>query len=125
MLMPLIAFSNPIWLMWPEGLMIAAAVIYLSGIKTLAPDGPSSSTRVRLLAFVGLFATASLVLLGTRPNLYTIIAIPVIPAPFAFGVLLVRPRRILKWTKMRIYLTVCVIASALSWTVQIIWLLTR
>jgi hypothetical protein len=123
--MPLIASSNPIWLMWPEGLMIAAAVIYLSRIKTLTLDGPSSATRVRLLAFVGLFATASLVLLGGRPNLYTIIAIPVIPAPFAFGVLIFCPRRILKWTKMRIYLTACVVASALSWIIQIIWLLTR
>jgi hypothetical protein len=125
MTMALIAFSNSIWLMWPEGLMVAAAVIYLSGIKSFTLDGPSSSTRVRLMAFIGLFTTASLLLLGTRPNLYTIIAIPVIPAPFVFGILILRPRRILNWTKIRIYLTVCVVASALCWTTQIIWLLTR
>ena len=102
MTMALIAFSNSIWLMWPEGLMVAAAVIYLSGIKSLTLDGPTSSTRVRLIALLGLFTSASLVLLGTRPNLYTIIAIPVIPAPFAFGILIFRPRRILNWTKIRI-----------------------
>jgi hypothetical protein len=77
--MAMIAFSNSIWLMWPEGLMIVPAAIYLIGIRALTLDDPRSSTRVRLLAFFGLFATASLVLLGTRPNLYTIIAVPVIP----------------------------------------------
>jgi len=112
--MALIAFSNSIWLMWPEGLMIIPAVIYLIGIEASTLDDPSNSTRIRLLAFVGFFATASLVLLGTKQNLYTIIAIPVIPAPFAFGVLIIRPRRMLMWTKIRIYLTACVVASAFS-----------
>jgi hypothetical protein len=123
--MALVILSNPIWLMWPEALMIAAAVIYLSGIKNLRSDDAGTSNRTRLIAAIGLFSTASLVLLGMRPNLYTIIAIPVIPAPFLFGALIVRPHRILDWTKTRIYLNACVAASALCWTTQAIWLLTR
>lgn len=121
----MIILSNPIWLMWPEALMAMPAVIYLVGLNTLKLDSANSWIPVRLMAFVGLLATASLVLLGVRPSLYTIIAIPALPAPLAFGVLILRPQRILKWPKIRVYLTVCVVASALCWVTQIIWLLTR
>jgi hypothetical protein len=123
--MALIILANPIWLMWPEGLMIAAAVIYLSGAKNLRSIGPGMSSRVRLMAAIGLFSTASLILLGIRPNLYTIIAIPVIPAPFVFGALIVRPRVVMNWNKTLTYLNACVVASGLSWAAQAIWLLTR
>jgi hypothetical protein len=124
MTMALIALSNSIWLMWPEGLMVLLAALYFIRIKGFLLGGASSPASLRLTAFTGLLATASLVLLGTWPSLYTIIAIPVIPAPFVFGILIFRPRRILNWNKIRIYLTVCVVASALCWTTQIIWLLT-
>jgi hypothetical protein len=121
----MIAFSNSVTMLWPEGLMIAVAVLYLIGMKFLALNSPINSTRVRLLAVVGLFATASLVLLGTGLNLYTIFAIPVIPAPFAFGVLFFRPTHIEESGKLRVYLTVCVVISALAWTTQFVWLFTR
>ena len=117
--------SNPVWLMWPEALMVMPAVIYLVGLNRLKLDSANCWTPMRLMAFVGLLATASLVLLGVRPSLYTIVAIPALPAPFAFGVLVFRPRRILNWQKIRVYLTICVVASALCWVTQIIWLLTR
>jgi hypothetical protein len=125
MLTMLIALSNPIWKMWPEALMIATAMVYMVGLKVLTRHGPSSSTYVRLLSSIGLISTASLLLLGITPNLYTIVAIPVIPAPFAFAALILRPERIEAWTKTRIYLAVCVAASALCWTIQVIWLSTR
>ena len=121
----LIALSNPLWKMWPEALMIAIAIGYSAGLKVLTRDGPSSSAHVRLLSSIGLISTASLLLLGIMPNLYTIVAIPVIPAPFAFAALILRPERIEKWTKTRIYLAVCVAASALCWTIQLTWLSTR
>ncbi len=50
---------------------------------------------------------------------------PMIAAPFSFGVLILRPNFIAKWTRWRAYLTVCVAMSALAWTIQFIWLLTR
>lgn len=123
--MALIAFSNSVKLLWPEGLMIAVAVLYLIGVNFLVLNAPVSSTRVRLVSFVGFLATASVVLRGSSPSLYTIIAIPVIPAPFTFGVLIFRPILIAKWTRLRVYLTLCVVISALAWTIQFIWLLTR
>jgi len=123
--MALNAFSNPIWTLWPEGLMMASAIIYLSGAKTWAPDVSISPARVRLLSFVGLFLTGSTVLLGIVPSYYTIVAIPLIPAPFAFGVLVFRPRLIPQWRRLRVYLTICVVISGLAWTVQFMWLFTR
>lgn len=122
--MVLIALSNPIWLMWPEGLMVLLAALYFIGIRGFVLDGASSPTSLRLTAFTGLLATASLLSLGARINLFTVIAIPAIPAPFAFGVLIFRPNRVLRWAGIRIYLSVCVAASAVCWTFQIVWLST-
>lgn len=122
--MALIAFSNPPWLLWPEGLMIAVGLTYLGGVR-LAQDGPGSTIRVRVLSMVGLVATASAVLLGGTPSLYTIVAIPVLPAPFVFGALVFQPARFQKWTTLRMYLTVSVAVSVLVWTTQLIWLATR
>src|SRR5215469_7002021 len=99
-----IILSNPIWLVWPEALMVALAVIYLTSTKWLASSDPPVMSRVRVMAIVGLLSSASLVLLGTRPNLFTIVAIPVIPAPFLFAALILSPRRITDWAKTRVYL---------------------
>ena len=117
--------SNPIWLLWPEGLMVIAAAIYLGAVKTLAIDAPGRSARVRMLSSVGLFVTGCTVLLGSMPSLYTIIAIPLVPAPFAFGALIYKPGLISQWKRFRIYLTISVVISALAWTTQIVWLATR
>ncbi len=105
--------------------MIAVPLLYLMGMRFLALNSPITSTRLQLLSFVGLLATASVVLLVSTPSYYTIIAIPMIPAPFSFGVLIFRPNFIAKWTRWRVYLTACVVMSALAWTIQFIWLLTR
>ena len=57
--------------------------------------------------------------------MYTIVAIPAIPAPFVFGALIVYPSLVINWTKTRTYLNACVVASGLCWAAQVIWLLTR
>jgi hypothetical protein len=123
--MALNTFSNPIWTLWPEGLMMASAIIFLSRTKTWASDVPVSPARVRLLSFIGLLVTGSTVLLGSVPSYYAIVAIPMIPAPFAFGILVFRPQLIRQWRKLRLYLTICVVISGLTWAVQSMWLFTR
>ncbi len=105
--------------------MIMLAVSYLIGTKLLGQYRPSRPSGVRVLSFVGFLSTASVVLMGSMPSYYTIIAIPVIPAPFAFGTLIFRPSLIVRWTRLGTYLTICVVISALAWTTQLVWLLTR
>ena len=116
---------NPIRLLWPEGVMVAAAAIYLGTKGTLAADAPTSLARVRVILSIGLFVTGCTVLLGIMPSYYTIIAIPLIPAPFAFGFLIYEPRAIFRRKRLRIYLTISVVLSALAWTTQFVWLATR
>jgi hypothetical protein len=123
---PTTLFSNSLKLPWPEGLMVAIAVAFLVGMKIVVVDDFSvNPIYVRMLSFVGVLATSSLVLLGIWPSLYTILAVPVVPAPFAFVFLIFRPSLISKWRRMRLYLTVCVVISACAWTIQFIWLSTR
>ncbi len=105
--------------------MIALALSYLIGTRILGQDAPTRPKGVRLLSLVGFLSTASMVLLGSMPSYYTIIAIPVIPAPFAFGTLIVRPSLIVRWARLRTYLTTCVVISALASIMQFVWLLTR
>lgn len=65
--------------------MVAIAVTFLVGMKIVVVDDISvNPIYVRMLSFVGVLATTSLVLLGIWPSLYTILAVPVVPAPFAF-----------------------------------------
>jgi hypothetical protein len=106
--------------------MVAIAVAFLVGMKIVVVDDISvNPIYVRMLSFVGVLATSSLVLLGIWPSLYTILAVPVVPAPFAFVFLIFRPSLISKWRRMRLYLTVCVVISAFAWTIDFIWLFTR
>ena len=121
----MIASANSPKLLWPEALMILVAVSYLIGAKILGQYSPTKPNRVRMLSLVGFLSTASLVLLGSMPSYYTIIAIPVVPAPFAFGSLIFRPSLIVRWPRLGTYLTICVVISALAWTTQLVWLLTR
>ena len=112
---------TPMRLLWPEGLLITAAVIYLLGIRATATDSPTISTRIRLLSFVGLCITGALIFLGLISPYYAIIAIPAIPAPFFFGILIFRPNLVSKRPKLRPYLTLCVAASALTSVFQLFW----
>jgi len=120
--MTLDASSNPIWVLWPECLMVACAALWLVGMRTVAREGSINSTHVRLLSLLGLFVTGCTILLGLSPSIYSIIAIPLIPAPFGFGAFLFRPGLISRWNRFRIYLTICVVVSALAWITQFIWL---
>ncbi len=117
--------SNPAYSLWPEALLAALALVYLLGLKAVEREGPIGATKTRLLAFIGLVTAGSTVLLGSNPSHYTIVAIPLIPAPFLFGALIVRPRLIVQWAKLRAYLTVAVALSCLTWITQALWLYTR
>jgi hypothetical protein len=101
--------------------VITAAVIYLRGMMTAAKSSPTSSTSVRFLSFVGFFVTAALLFLGVISPYYAIVAIPVIPAPLVFGVLIFRPTLVSQSPKLRIYLKLCVAAAALTWAFQLVW----
>jgi hypothetical protein len=92
----------------------------------MTSDGSHNSIRIRLLSLGGLLVTTSMILLGAVwPSYYTIVAIPVIPAPFAFGALIYQPGLASKWPKMCIYLAACVAVAAFSWLTEFIWLSSR
>jgi len=85
---------------------------------------PSTSfTHVRLLSLGGLLITVAMVVLGAIwPSYFTIVAIPVTPAPLTFGAFLFRPELASKWPKVCVYLAVCVAISAASLLVEFVWL---
>src|SRR5437868_466806 len=112
-------------LLWPELLMATLAIFYILGLKALERNGPISAAKTRLLALIGLVSAGSTVLLGLTPSYYTIVAIPLIPAPFLFGALVVQPRLLFKWARLRGYLTMAEAVSCLTWITQALWLYTR
>jgi hypothetical protein len=82
-----------------------------------------NSLQVRLLSLGGLLITAAMILLGgIYPSYFTIIAIPVIPAPIAFGALIFRPELASKWHKTGIYLVVSILVSLACWLTELAWL---
>jgi hypothetical protein len=84
---------------------------------------PAKPSRTRLLSFGGLIATLLMLVLGAiRPSPFTLIAILIIPAPFAFAVTIFRRAVFETWPKLRIYLIACVVASIVSWAVEVTWL---
>ncbi len=105
------------------GLLLVTAAVYLVGMRNIKPDVSTKSVRMRLLLFAGLMVTASLIFLGgIWPSYFTLVALPVVPAPFLFGYLIFRPRLVSSWHKVRPYLAVCVILSAISWVSELFWL---
>jgi hypothetical protein len=117
--------SNPVSILWPEALLVAGAIVCLAGMKTLVPAPITSLARVRLQSILGFIVTGSTVLLGVMPSLYTITAILLILAPFAFAAVAFRPALVAKGSWLHTYLTFSVVVSALVWTMQFFWLLTR
>jgi hypothetical protein len=111
--------------LWPEGISIIVAAIYLVGMANLAKDFNAASKRIRLLSFIGLCATSALIFLGLISPYYGIIAIPAIPAPILFVIAIFRPTLISNGPKLRIYLAVCVSASALASGFQLFWDILR
>jgi hypothetical protein len=86
--------------------------------------GPQRATlRQRILSLLGCLVSVALILLGAYPGIYTIVAIPVIPAPIIFAVGILRPNFLSRRPSLRAYLTICVIASALCWVFELWWLL--
>lgn len=106
-----------------HSLVIAASLVYFWGIlgwKNIAP-----AIRFRLLSILGLFATAALMLLAIWPDIYSVPAIMSLPALFVFAVAVFWPAPIWKRFKLKIYLSLCVLVSGLSWISQICWELRR
>lgn len=114
--------GNSIWLLWPEALEIAIALICLRVMMTTPLDPPPTSTRVRLLALLGFLVTGGLLGLGVRSALYAMLALPAIPAPFVFVVMIFRPRIFSDSPRLRTYLKLCVAVSGLAWAYQFLWL---
>jgi hypothetical protein len=105
------------------GLLVIVAVVYVGGMTTMTLDTFVHPVRLRLLSFLGFLATAAILFLGgIWPSYYTIVAILVLPAFLILGILVFRPQLILKRSGLRIYLAMCVVLSALSWVLEIIWL---
>jgi len=104
--------------------MTMLAVMYLIPAKLFSPDCAAPNS-VRLLSFVGLLSTISLILLGTFPSYYTLATLAVVPAVFVFVSLLFRPSLYVRSAKLRTYLAVSVALAAISWVTQFVWLLTR
>jgi hypothetical protein len=81
----------------------------------VAKGSAGNPLLIRILSLGGFLLTACMILLGgVYPSYFTIIAIPVLPAPFAFGTLLFRPALALKWPRLRVYLAASVAISAAS-----------
>ncbi len=113
--------------LWPEylveGSVVAVCVFYLWGMMTSnsSSNSPNLYTRTRRLSFFGLCATAALLFLGLLSPYYGVIAFFAVPAPIVFGVLTFRPALVWERSKLRTYLNLCVLASALVWVFQIFW----
>lgn len=105
---------------WVEGLAVAVCVLYLWGILS-SDDSANLQLRTRLMSFVGLCATGALLFLGLLSPYYGIIALLSIPAPIMFGFFIFRPTIVWNKPKLRRYLNLCVMASALVWLFQIFW----
>ena len=120
-------FHNPVWLMWPEILVICTSVLCTVGVVMIAPPTAKKAAPIRLLSFLGLTITLSMSITGVLSVswLYTGLGILLIPAPLAFGLLLVRPMLLVRWVRLRVYLAACLIACALMSAVEFIWLSTR
>ena|SRR5579871_1883698 len=112
-------FANHIGQFGFHTLVIAAAVVYFWGILDWKNINPA--IRLRLLSTLGLFVTAALMLLAIWPDLYSLPAIMSLPALLIFAAAIFWPAPIWKRSKTRIYLNLCVIASGLSWMVQMYW----
>jgi hypothetical protein len=110
-------------MLWPEGLAIGAGATYIIGAKTIALRGTTNWARMRMLSFLGLLPCAYIFYLGLWPSIYSIAAVFVIPAPFAFAVLIFRPALISNWPRLRIYVGVCVALSSLCALSEALWLL--
>lgn len=110
------------WLVLPEAIVVAVCVTYLCGALASPMVSEPASVRFRFLSLAGFLATGALIFLGgIWPSYYTILAIAALPAALVFGVAIFRPMVAWSRPKLRAYLTVCVVAAAISWAFQIYW----
>lgn len=88
--------------------------------------GTQNRSLARLLCLVGLAVTGAMICLGAVwPSYFTILAIPVLPAPFLFVAAVARPRLLTQSSRLRIYLRASVILSLLCIAEEWIWLHLR
>ena len=114
--------ASPVYLV--EGLVVLTCVLYLWGMPGIGTS-PNLHMRTRLLSFLGLCATGSLVFIGLLSPYYGVVAFLAIPAPIVFLTMAFRPALMWKRPKLRLYLHICVVASALVWVFQIFWQLWK
>ena len=104
-------------------IVIAVSAAYLLGALIGGLGPRNTAPRQRLLAVTGFVATLGLIVLGgIWPSLYTLLAIPALPAPFILAGAIARPTLASSRPKLRVYLTLCVVASVLAWAYQLWWL---
>jgi hypothetical protein len=108
-------------LLWPEGLMVVFALIYVAGMATTTMNSAGALVRTRLLSLAGLIATGGLIFLGLLSPYYGIVALLAIPAPVIFATSILRPTVLSQRPRLRMYLMFCVLAAASVWVFQMIW----
>ena len=116
------AVALPLRMLALQLLLPVACVPYFLGALKASSEGWGHAVRSRLVSSIGCCVTVALVLLGSAwPSLYTVIAIPALPAPFIFGAMIIRPSLFHTRRKVHWYLNICVAASGLAWLLQVWW----
>jgi hypothetical protein len=83
----------------------------------------AGAVRTRALFAGGAVLTSSLVYLGAIwPSAYTLVAIPVVPAPFLFLYATFRPPFAFSRPRLMRYLCVASALSVLTWLFEVWWL---
>jgi len=81
--------------------------------------------QTRLLSLVGFLVTVYMIFLGSLyPGLFSIVAIPIIPAPFVLGAAIFRPALLEKSPKLRGYLIACTAVSFACGAFDLAWLMS-
>lgn len=112
------------WLrtLWPEALAIIVSLVSLFGLLRAEVSSARGRILVRVYTFMGLLSTGALLFLGALwPSFYSIVAIGAIPSPFFLLAVMIRPGFLLKAPKARLYLLLCLGASAFLWAFQLVW----
>ena len=92
----------------------------LIGLHSMLFDH-TKPTRIRIMAFLGLLTSLSMVWLGVWPSLFTLVAIIVLPAAFLFVGVFFWPR-LIAIGGIRVYLIASAGISIVGLLFQFIWL---
>jgi cation transport ATPase len=105
-----------------SAVLLTATVVFLVGVARKVKNEHKPG-QLRLTFCAGFLVTAGLLFLGgIWPSYYTLVAILALPALFILGGGIFRPMWLATSSKMCAYVTVCVIASAICWTIEFVTL---